>query len=378
MKEGSDVKHISVLIKPASSLCNLRCKYCFYANVSSLREVRSYGRMKKEVAEKMIHNIFVDLADGDELTLAFQGGEPTLVGLKYYKEIIALINRQTKNIKVHYAMQTNGILINSQWCEFLKENNFLVGLSIDGLPAYHDQNRVDNLGRGTFQKVLQTKMLFDKFEIEYNILCVLTNQLAKEAKQVFSFLKKESIKFIQFIPCLDDLNATASSYYSLTPDNFSLFYQELLQLWLKELTNGNYISVKLFDDIINLLVNQQLTACGILGNCQVQYVIEADGSVYPCDFYVLDEYRMGYIQDETLKQLFEKEITATFLCTPDQLVVQCQNCEVKKFCRGGCKRMKNAMYVDEKSNRCGYKELLLALIPQIPQILEEVRKMPVC
>ncbi|MGG5329477.1 SPASM domain-containing protein [Enterococcus sp. AZ163] len=366
------MKHISVLIKPASSLCNLRCSYCFYANISSLREVRSYGRMKTDVTESMIKNIFVDLENGDSLSLAFQGGEPTLAGLEYFKNVVALVNAQEKRVQVNYAIQTNGVIINRQWCHFLKENNFLVGLSIDGHPLYHDMNRVDPRGRGTFRKVMQTKELFDEYGIEYNILCVLTKSLAREPQKVFQFIKEQTISFIQFIPCLDDLNATKRSTYALTPESFADFYQQLLCLWLKELEQGHYISIKLFDDIVNLLARSQVTACGILGNCQVQYVIEADGSVYPCDFYVLDEYRMGYIQESTLRELFEKGIAREFLCSRTTLPQKCTTCPFKDLCRGGCKRMKDAMYVDERTDFCGYQALLKSFIPQIPKIMKLV------
>lgn len=372
------MKHISVLVKPASSLCNLRCKYCFYANVSSLREVQSYGRMKTAVAEKMIANIFVDLEDGDTLSLAFQGGEPTLAGLGYFKRIVTLIESQEKSVTVNYALQTNGILINRQWCQFLQKNHFLVGLSIDGHPLYHDLNRVDPRGRGTFQKVLQTKELFDEYQIDYNVLCVLTNPLAKEAKKVFQFIKEQKIDFIQFIPCLDDLDATEKSPYALTPKRFANFYHQMFKIWLAELQQGRYISIKLFDDIINLLVNRQVTACGILGNCQVQYVIEADGSVYPCDFFVLDEYRMGYIQEKSLRQLFEQEIARDFLCSRKSLPPKCHSCPFKDICRGGCKRMKDAMYVDEQDDFCGYQSLLKEFIPQIPHILRLVEAVHSC
>lgn len=368
-----NMKHISVLIKPASSLCNLRCKYCFYANVSSLREVRSFGKMKPEVAEKMIENIYADLDDGDQLTLGFQGGEPTFAGLSYFQAIVALVKAQTKQIQVHYAIQTNGTLINESWCRFLKENNFLVGLSIDGHPLYHDLNRVDTKGRGTFQRVLHTKHLFDHYQIDYNVLCVLTNPLAKEAKKVFQFIKKEKIEYVQFIPCLDDLDATEKSPYALTPKRFASFYHQLFHLWLAELRRGQYISIKLFDDLVNLLVHRQVTACGILGNCQVQYIIEADGSVYPCDFYVLDEYRMGYIQDQTLRELFEQEISQKFVCDKPPLSALCQACPFLSMCHGGCKRMKDAMYVDEQAQICGYRSLLKEFIPHIEEILSIVQ-----
>lgn len=368
------MKHISILIKPASSLCNIRCQYCFYANVSSLREVKSFGKMKKEIAEKMIANVFVDLTDGDELTLAFQGGEPTLAGLNYFENIVKLVLNQEKKVKVNYAIQTNGIIINDRWCRFLKENNFLVGLSIDGHPLYHDLHRVDPKGRGTFQRVLQTKKLFDVYDIAYNVLCVLTNPLAKEAKKVFQFLKEEQIEYIQFIPCLDDLEVKSNNSYALTPRRFASFYKEFFNLWFAELKKGHYISVKLFDDIFNLLVRKQATACGILGNCQIQYVIESDGSVYPCDFYVLDEYKIGYIQEQTLKALFEQPISRKFVCEKQETRKQCAICPFQKICNGGCKRMKDAVYVDE-TGFCGYQHILKLLIPKIDDtlaLLEEV------
>lgn len=362
------MKHISVLIKPASSLCNLRCKYCFYANVSSLREVRSYGKMKTEIAEKMIKQIFIDLENGDHLTLAFQGGEPTLAGLSYFQRIVSLIAAQEKQVHIHYALQTNGMMINERWCQFLKENHFLVGLSIDGNPLYHDLNRLDIKGSGTFQRVLQTKELFDQYNIDYNVLCVLTNPLAKEPKKVFQFIKEQNLRYIQFIPCLDDLDAEKRSNYALTPKRFASFYHQIFQLWLKELEVGNYISIKLFDDVVNLIARQQVTACGILGNCQVQYVIEADGSVYPCDFYVLDEYRLGYIQEKTLKELFEQDLTHLFMCEKPPLPHKCESCPFLTMCQGGCKRMRDAVYVGQKGF-CGYQHFLKEFLPKIEWII---------
>lgn len=362
------MKHISVLIKPASSLCNLRCTYCFYANVSSLREVRSFGKMKSEVASKMIEHIYEDLEEGDQLTMAFQGGEPTLAGLSYFRMITQLVAVQKKDVKVHYAIQTNGTVINQRWCEFLKEHHFLVGLSIDGMAGNHDLNRVDTRGRGTFQRVLQAKRLFDVYQIEYNILCVLTNSLALEVEQVYSFLKDEQIEFVQFIPCLADLDVVEPDEYALTPKRFAYFYQQLFSLWYNDLAKGRPMSIKLFDDLLNLLVNQQITACGILGNCQVQYVIEADGSVYPCDFYVLDHYRIGYIQEQTLRQLFSQNVSQQFVCEKPAMPAKCMDCPFQKMCRGGCKRMKDAVYVDQ-NGFCGYQDLLATFVPKIEEIL---------
>ncbi|GCF93567.1 radical SAM/SPASM domain-containing protein [Enterococcus florum] len=368
------MKHISILIKPASAQCNIRCKYCFYADISSLRDVRSYGKMKNETTEKMIANIYLDLADGDELTLAFQGGEPTLAGLAYFERLVKLVEQQSKRVTVHYAIQTNGMVINERWCRFLKRHDFLVGLSIDGSSTYHDLNRLDTKGRGTYHRVLITKKLFDEFQIDYNVLCVLTNQLAKEAKKVFRFLQDQQIHFVQLIPCLDELHADEKSSYVLSPQRFASFYQQLFKLWLKELENGKYISIKLFDDLVYLFANKQVNACGLIGNCQIQYVIEADGSVYPCDFYVLDEYRMGFIQDKGLKELFQQTITRDFLCEKPKISSLCLNCPFKHYCGGGCKRMKDVIYVDEQYEFCGYQMLLNTLVPKLPAIIDSLEQ----
>lgn len=370
------MKHISVLIKPASGLCNLRCQYCFYADVTSLREVASYGRMKQETTEKMITQLFIDLEAGDTLTLAFQGGEPTLAGLPYFRKVKELVEeqRQVKKVQVNYAIQTNGTVINEAWCQFLKENNFLVGLSIDGHPMYHDLHRLDTKGRGTFHRVIETKHLFDQYEIEYNVLCVLTNQLAKEPKKIYQFMQKENIDYIQFIPCLDELNAEKRSSYALTPERFASFYRQLLRLWLEELAAGTYRSIKFFDDVFNLFVNRQVNACGFVGNCQVQYIIEADGSVYPCDFYVLDEYRLGYIQEQSLRELFEQDLSKLFLCDKPEPSQLCQSCPFLQMCHGGCKRMRDAMYINRKEDLCGYQTFLQDFLPKIPEIQQMLRR----
>lgn len=367
------MKHLSVLIKPASSLCNLRCKYCFYANVSSLREVRSYGKMTREIAAAMLENIYRDLEEGDTLTLAFQGGEPTIAGLDYFEYVTDVVAQQKKRVHVNYAIQTNGVMINEKWCKFLKTHHFLVGLSIDGHLLHHDSNRVDARGRGTFSRVLETKKLFDRYGIDYNVLCVLTNPLASEGEKVFHFLNEQHINYVQFIPCLENLNETQKSNYALTPKGFARFYHQVFQIWLEELRAGRYVSVKLFDDLINLLVRKRVTACGILGNCQIQYVIEADGSVYPCDFYVLDEYRMGYIQESTLRELFEQDLPHKFACERPVISKKCQSCPFQQMCGGGCKRMKDAVYVDDQGY-CGYQKLLQEFIPKIGEILTLLRE----
>ena len=168
------MKQITVLIKPASSLCNMRCAYCFYSDVSASRENPSFGIMKKETAETIIEHIFIDLAPGDAITFAFQGGEPTLAGLDFFKFFTAAVDKRSAGVKVNYALQTNGLLLNEEFTGFLKDSGFLTGLSLDGPAALHNQNRADAGGGGTFGKVIRAKRLLDAIKAPYNVLAALT------------------------------------------------------------------------------------------------------------------------------------------------------------------------------------------------------------
>jgi uncharacterized protein len=207
--------------------------------------------MKTETMKGIIDNVYEDLNDGDEITFAFQGGEPTLIGLDWFKEFTEHAASKQKNVTVHYALQTNGLLIDDAWGEFLNKNKFLVGLSIDANARLHDKNRLDANGKGTFSSCLRSKALLEQHKVEYNILCVLTNELAGESDKVWRFILNENIKFIQFIPCLEGLDEKGESPFALRPARFAAFYSRLYYWWMKELENNLYISVKFFDDTAN-------------------------------------------------------------------------------------------------------------------------------
>jgi len=356
------MKRLSLLIKPASSLCNMRCKYCFYHDVGEHRENISYGIMKRETAEKIIENINRDLDDGDEITIAFQGGEPTLAGLPWFEFFTNTMGSRQK-IKINWALQTNGLLIDDSWAQFLNKKKFLTGLSIDANADIHDSIRIDTGGKGTFEKCMKAKTVLEKHEAEFNILCVLTNELANEPDKVWRFITRERIRFIQFIPCLESFDEKESTPYPLKPAHFAHFYTRLYYWWMKELEKGEYYSVKLFDDTANYFFRKIPSSCGINGRCNAQYVVEADGSVYPCDFYVLDEYNTGKLTEHTLRELFETPVMQAFLREKRDLPQICQSCLYLKYCNGGCRRMNRVMYFGAPGSPaygsvCGYKMFL--------------------
>jgi len=266
--------------------------------------------MAPETADKILDNVFKDAHDN--ITFAFQGGEPTLAGLPWFRHFVETVTSRKGKAAVHYSFQTNGLLLDGSWCEFFRENDFLVGLSIDVCKRFHNRNRLSADGGGTFETCMQSKELLEENHVEYNILCVLTNDIANEPDKVWSFIKNEKIHYIQFIPCLKP-DTERESVNALRPLLFAKFYSRLLYRWIKELDAGNYISVKFFDDVVNYFFKGIPSSCGIDGLCRNQYVVEADGGVYPCDFYATDRYKIGNLTESTPREISAAGKTGDFL-----------------------------------------------------------------
>jgi uncharacterized protein len=311
--------------------------------------------MPAATADRIIDNVFTDINGGDEITFAFQGGEPALAGLSWFRDFAENVASRRRDVTVAYAFQTNGLLLDGAWCEFFREHNFLLGLSLDACKRLHDRNRLSADGKGTWELCLQKKALLEKHRVEYNILCVLTNDLAKEPERAWRFIQNEKIRYIQFIPCLD---SPASPENTLRPVQFAKFYSRLLHWWIKELEQGNYISVKFFDDVVHYFCKGVPTACGIDGQCHNQFVVEADGGVYPCDFYAFDQYKTGNLAESALREIFNSEKSLAFLNEKPEMPKLCGDCRFWRACRGGCRRMRNVMYAGPGGVVCGCRAFL--------------------
>jgi uncharacterized protein len=278
----------------------MRCSYCFYHSTSSARETPSYGLMGEATAHALIDRAFSHLPSPFSVSFLFQGGEPTLAGLPFFREFIRYAKeRLPARCEVRYALQTNGLLIDEDWCAFLKENRFLVGLSLDGDKDVHDLLRIDAAGKGTFSRVLAAAKLFDKIGVDYNILTVVTRTLARRIRAVWNTYQKLGFRYLQFIPCLPPFDG-AEEKHALTPALYATFLKESFALWADGIRRGNYVSVRFFDNLVLLLRGMPAEQCGLSGRCRFQFVTEADGGVYPCDFYCLDEFRCGNISADTL------------------------------------------------------------------------------
>ena len=361
------MKFLSLLIKPASSLCNLRCRYCFYEDVSKQRSQPSYGVMEDATMEKLIDRVFEAVDEDGTVVFAFQGGEPTLAGLPYYQKFIAYVLEKKGRRKIQYALQTNGTLLTDEWGEFFRENHFLVGVSLDGYESNTNEFRIDSNGKGMYCEIMKGIELLKKHKVEFNVLAVITEKLSKHAKAFYSFLKSQKISYVQCIPCLGELQC--ENQYQLRPDGYARFYKTLYDLWLKDYQRGEYMSISLFDNILLMLTDRIPNQCGMLGSCSMQFVVEADGSVYPCDFYVLDEYCCGNVFENSVEEIGKSEALRHFFEKKNKTGSSCVDCPFWGICRGGCKRQQGS-YLQE--GRCAYREFLEYAYPTMRKIAQTI------
>lgn len=332
------MKYVHLLIKPASGLCNLNCTYCFYHDIMEKRDRSSYGFMADSTLEEVIKK---GIAYAErECTIAFQGGEPTLTGLEFYEKAVAFQKKHNpKGIPVHNAIQTNGLGLDEAWADFFRENHFLVGISLDGIEDTHDHNRLDPRGEGTFAWVMETIQLFERRHVDYNILTVVNRQTAKKVNRIYHFYKENHLEYLQFIPCLDPLGEEPGKRdYSLTPKEYGLFLNRLFDLWYQDLKNGKPVSIRQFENYIEMMLGYPPEACGMSGVCGYQHVVEADGSVYPCDFYVLDPYRLGNLLETDLEEINRRRKELGFVEESMAVAPKCKGCRFFPLCRGGCRR----------------------------------------
>lgn len=331
---------VNLLIKPASSLCNMRCRYCFYEDESVHRMCKSMGVMSEETACRVIDAAFNAAEGRYPIGFSFQGGEPTLAGLAFFKRFAEMVNeRNTQHQRVYYAMQTNALTIDADWAAFLRQNHFLVGVSIDGDRTLHDTNRVDASGKGTYTRVSENLRLLQKNDVEVNALCVVTRSCARRPAQVYRALKALNMQYLQFIPCLDPLGETRGKMsYSLTPGLYGQFLCALFDEWYRDWESGQYVSVRQFDDYVHLSMGMPPSTCASSGRCGDYLVVEGDGSAYPCDFYVLDEWRLGELGEQSFAELRACERAQRFLQESAVRPKECASCRWQRLCFGGCKR----------------------------------------
>lgn len=327
---------LSIMVKPASSACNLRCEYCFYTAVAKKREVFDKGMLSLETSEKMISSAFE--CSKDFVGFVFQGGEPLIRGIDFYREFVSLVKKyNTSGAEVSFAVQTNGTLLNDEWCEFFRENNFLVGVSLDG---NEEQNkyRVYPDGSASFGDIMGGIELLKKHNVQFNVLSVLTKNLANTFRDSYKFFKSMGLSYLQYIPCLRDFDSD-DDVYVMNNEDYLNYLNSAFRMYYNARLRGTPFSIRQFDNYVLLAHGSCPEQCGMKGGCSEQFVVEGDGSVYPCDFYCNDEQCLGNINDTSFAEMRKSKKALDFISSSFEKKDECIKCKYYYLCRGGgCKR----------------------------------------
>jgi len=340
-----------LMTKPTGSLCNLDCSYCFYLEKSELYSDTSNFRMKPEVLETYIKS-YIEAQPGDEVNFAWQGGEPTLLGVDFYRNAVLLQKKYAAGKKIQNAFQTNGILINDTWADFFLENNFLVGISIDGPERLHDAYRVDRGGKPTFHRVMAAIELLKKKSVEFNTLTTVHRKNALFPIEVYRFLKDIGSGYIQFIPIVerkhqgasqlasppdptkrDDLNEVTE--WSVESDQYGIFLSAIYDEWIKR--DVGRVFVQQFDSALANWLGYPAGICVFSENCGRALAIEHNGDVFSCDHYVYPRYKLGNLMNTSLVSMVDSQAQENFGNAKSATLPQyCRSCEVRFACHGEC------------------------------------------
>ncbi len=359
---------LSIMIKPASALCNMRCEYCFYHDVTDHRDVKSFGLMSEETADNLISKA-LEFANGESIAFAFQGGEPTIRGLDFFRYFCKRVDElNIKKSQIHYGLQTNGTLIDDNWARFFKQRKFLIGLSLDG-DFENNSFRIDDKGQNTYHRIIKAANTFTKHGVDFNILTVLTGRCADNIDNILRYFKKRGFKYLQFIPCLRPFGDTTESPLYMTVEQYKNFLIHGFNAYVKDYVRDEYTSIRYFDNLVHLYLGNPTEQCGMCGHCTHQFVAEGNGNIYPCDFYCTDEWLLGNINDsnENFDTFAHSEKAINFLKESLRINEECKKCKYLALCRGGgCKRSR------ADRNYCeSYKAFFDACLPLFRAFIAE-------
>lgn len=328
----------SVLIKPAGPDCNLACQYCFYLEKAELFPETRHHRMSDDILKETVRQVMQQ--GGQNISFGWQGGEPTLMGRDFFERAIqyqARFGRQGQ--VVGNGLQTNGWLIDKNWAALLHDANFLVGLSLDGPEHVHDRYRRTAGGQGTWQRVAQARDVMLENGVEVNALIVVNDYSVQFAKEIYEYHKKNGLVHMQFIPCMepDPQQPHQPIAYAVPPEPYGAFLCTLFDLWMSDFRFGKPTTfIRWFDSLFYTYVDMPAPECTLLPECGVYVVVEHNGDVYSCDFFVDPEWRLGNVMQDQLQELLNSARQNQFGCAKAILHERCQICPWRMHCHGGC------------------------------------------
>ncbi|MHB9036434.1 MAG: anaerobic sulfatase maturase [Armatimonadota bacterium] len=361
----------SVLIKPAGPDCNIRCTYCFYRQKAGMFDGKKH-RMSIGILETLISQA---LRAGVN-AFSWQGGEPTLMGLDFYKRAIELeIQHARWGMSLSNAFQTNGILLDDKWASFFAEYKFLIGLSIDGPSKLHDYYRKDVSGKGTHSRIVRSAKLLRDHGVEFNVLTLVNNVNVREPDAVYDFLRANDIYFMQFVPCVEPGGRGKPSPFSITAEEYGSFLVRVFDRWMEDFPN---VSIRDFDDLLSRRIGRPAGTCTVSDHCGDYVVIEHNGDVFACDFFVTPKWKLGNITETPLRELVKSDRLELFAKQKSDLGPACQSCPYLSKCNGGCQKHRVVLggEITQPSYFCkAYKRLFAHTEPHLPGLIEKLKKM---
>ncbi len=358
----------TLLIKPSGSDCNVDCKYCFYKN-----RAPEIGRGRQRMTDRVLERLVKDYMALNFPVSGFswQGGEPTLMGLDFYKRVVELQQKYgTPGRQVSNALQTNGILLDDNWCRFLHDYKFLVGISIDGPKEFHDHYRTDHSGAGTFDKVIRALQKCAEHKVEFNILTLLNNRNIEHPDELFDFFIENGIRYLQFITCVETDPATGRiADFSITPQQYGEFLCRIFDRWYEH--GPGKLSIRAFDSAMSYCLTGRHTICTFDKQCNAYIVVEHTGDCFCCDFFVEPKWRLGNIFETPIEKLAADPKKRTFARAKKRLCDKCMLCRHLAICRGGCMKDRTPQDKnwDNESYFCeSYKKFFDYTMPRFMQI----------
>ncbi len=369
------MKPFSLLVKPASWRCNLRCRYCFYLKKEGVYDsAKSPLYMSDEVLKTMLEKFMrIDLPVHG---IGWQGGEPTLMGLDFFKRAVHYQQKFGSSGKVvSNGLQTNGTLLDDTWCRFLKEYNFLVGLSIDGPPEIHDINRLTPDGRGSHRLVMRGLEALQRNQVEFNVLTLVNQSNQDHPLLIYNYLKELGVNYQQYIECVEFGPDGELSPFAVDPIKWGEFLCAIFDEWYEH--DVRRISIRLFDSILTRLVDNYTNVCAMGSDCRQYFVVEHNGDVYPCDFFVEPELRLGNIMQDNWEKLAGAESYREFGKRKQQWNEECTTCQYLMLCAGCCPKNRPSRGKDPTrlSVLCpGWKIFYQHALPRLQLLAEFIRK----
>ena len=400
-------KRFHAMAKPVGSTCNLDCTYCYYLSKEHLAKGPGAGRMSDETLELFIEQYIAGVT-GDTVVFSWQGGEPTLLGLDFFRKALAFQKKHAKpGQRIENDLQTNGTLLDDDWCAFLKENRFLVGLSIDGPKEIHDHYRVTKGGQPTFDKVMAGIKLLRHHGVPFNTLTCVHRFNGRKPLDVYRFLRQElNSNYIQFIPIVEHRNFKSIAPqnwnntdlpkdgepsarpghpnsivtdWSVDPDDWGYFLCKIFDRWLAQ--DIGKVMVNHFETLVAQHLGLPSQICIYSENCGKGVAVENDGSVYSCDHYVYPEYRLGNLKTAQLdKMVFSREQVKFGYAKSESLPQYCRQCAFLSDCWGECPKNRFIRTPDGEPGLnylCrGFKKFFAHALPEVERIAANLRQQP--